>query len=107
MKFIQDIFELDVVTVTGDINLKLTEEALQIKDGTRQVITFDSIFKAVGKDLKSVADIRVIAASQIKIDKDTYTFIAEPKSDRDLDLMKLYCPRRPQCHCRPLEPESA
>jgi hypothetical protein len=90
MKFIQDIFELDVVTVTGDINLKLTEEALQIKDGTRQVITFDSIFKAVGKDLKSVADIRVIAASQIKIDKDTYTFIAEPKSDRDLDLMKLH-----------------
>lgn len=90
MKFIQDIFELDVVTVTGDINLKVTEEAMKIKDGNRTVITFDSIFKAIGKDLNSVANLRVVAASQIKIDKDTYTFIAETKSEQDLAMVKLH-----------------
>lgn len=90
MSFVKDIFELDVVTVTGNIELNVTEEALNITENGRTVITFDSIFRAVGKDLKSVADLRVIAASQIKIDKDTYTFIAEPQSDRDLDLVKLH-----------------
>ncbi|MEM9835096.1 MAG: hypothetical protein AAF828_01260 [Bacteroidota bacterium] len=90
MSFIKDIFELDVVTVTGSIDINMEDIEIESTDTNKVAISFDTIFKTVGKDVMNVADLRIIAASKIKIDKDTYTFVAEPTGDRDLDLINMH-----------------
>lgn len=90
MSFIKDLITLDVVTVTGEIHIGVTGDTTGSDPDGPSAIDFDALFKGIDKKLTTDSKMRVIAATRINIDKDTYNFAAEGLSDSDKELAALH-----------------
>ncbi|WP_116109009.1 hypothetical protein [Lewinella sp. IMCC34191] len=83
--FIEDMATLDVVTLTGNLTVKVND--LQTEgsiDGTDKPIKFAGIMQQLeGNILKKDAKISALAATHVSIDKDTVTFVKENLSPEE------------------------
>lgn len=93
MSFISDLVTLDVITVTGTLKIKKdvisgTAEDDSNPDG--QVIDFDTLFSRSSGKLVIDADMEVVAATHIEIDRDTFTYVKQVLSETDKALLKMH-----------------
>lgn len=102
MGFLKDLLTLDVLTVTGNINVDRTEtkdtsdDALEnvniekVGEEDYLVFDFDSLIKRQKGKVKLKSSLRVIAASHVEIDYDTLHFIAAGLSPEEDELVKMH-----------------
>lgn len=81
--FINDMSSLDVVTLTGNLSIKVTD--LQGgEDGDGKPLKFGQIMKQLeGNILKKNTQITALAATHVSIDKDTVSFVKENLSPEE------------------------
>ncbi len=83
--FIEDMATLDVVTLTGDLTIKIND--LQTEggaDGSGKPVKFAGIMQQLeGNILKKDSKITALAATHVSIDKDTVTFVKEKLSPEE------------------------
>lgn len=93
MKFIKDLVTLDVITVTGKLKLKkdvISGDANDDSTPDGQVIDFDTLFSRKSGKLVIDADMEVVAATHIEIDRDTFTYVKKSLSDDDKELLRMH-----------------
>lgn len=98
MGFLKDLLTLDVLTVTGEINVDRTQtqEAPEnvglekVDDEDYLVFDFDTLIKRQKGKVKLKSSLRVIAASHVEIDYDTLHFIAADLSPEEDELVKMH-----------------
>ncbi|PPK84254.1 hypothetical protein CLV84_4023 [Neolewinella xylanilytica] len=80
--FIGDMSTLDVVTLTGNLTIKVNDlQGEDAADGSGKAIKFAGIMRQLqGNILKKDAQISALAATHVSIDKDTVTFVKEKLS---------------------------
>lgn len=87
MDFLKDLLTLDVVTVSGTIRIR--KKATNTDSNAENIIDFNNIFDGDGK-VKEDLDLKVIAATKINIDRDTYNFVAEDLGEQEKLLAELH-----------------
>lgn len=92
MSFIKDLITLEVVTVTGTIDVSVTDvENRYVEDQKpMSIIDFDELFKRIQGEVNTHSRLRIIAATQINIDKDTYNFVSSDLSQAEQHLADLH-----------------
>lgn len=92
MSFIQDLVTLDVITVSGSIEIKGKDIDRRDNEDVQpnSIIDFDEMFKRIQGKVTTETDLRVIAATRINIDKDTYNFVAENLGEAGKALAELH-----------------
>lgn len=93
MNFIKDLVTLDVITVTGTLKVKKDVISGDVSDNSNpdgQVIDFETLFSRNKGKLVIDADMEVVAATHIEIDRDTFTYVKQTPSDTDKELLKMH-----------------
>ena len=90
MSFLKDLLTLDVVTVTGDFTVKIVDISKSKTKQDRNSIDFDELFNNIKGKVESEADLRILAASRIQIDRDTYHFVSRDLTEADQALVKMH-----------------
>jgi len=93
MNFIQDLVTLDVITVTGDLKIKkdvIDGTPDDAADANSRVIDFNTLFSRDSGKLVIDADMDVVAATHIEIDRDTFTYVKQVLSENDKELLKMH-----------------
>jgi hypothetical protein len=93
MSFIKDLVTLDVITVTGNLKVKKDVISGTTNDDSNpdgQVIDFDTLFSRSSGKLVIDADMEVVAATHIEIDRDTFTFVKQVLSENDKELLRMH-----------------
>ena len=93
MSFISDLVTLDVITITGQLKVKKDVTSGNANDDSldgRQIIDFNTLFSRSDGKLEIDGDMRVVAATHIEIDKDTFTFVADNLSENDRELLHMH-----------------
>lgn len=91
MSFLKDLVTLDVVTVTGNFVIKKEAKEESRRSVQRNIIDFDSMFNNL-KDgsIETDAEMRILAATRIEIDRDTYHFVSSNLTEADEGLVKMH-----------------
>lgn len=84
------MFTLDVVTVTGKFVIAKLEVETGDGKSARKIIDFDTMFERINGIKTSEADLRILAASRIEIDRDTFHFVSENLTEADTPLVKMH-----------------
>lgn len=91
MSFLKDLVTLDVVTVTGKFVLKKEAKTESRRNVQRHIIDFDSMFnKLENGSVETDAEMRILAATRIEIDRDTYHFVSSNLTEADEGLVKMH-----------------
>ncbi len=93
MNFIKDLVTLDVITVTGDLKVKkdvISGTADDDSNPDGKVIDFETLFSRSSGKLVIDADMDVVAATHIEIDRDTFTYVKQVLTDNDKELLKMH-----------------
>ncbi len=92
MGFVKDLVTLDVVTVTGKMEVKVTDvERRSTEDEKpKSVIDFDELFTRISGEVSGKAKLKIVAATRINIDKDTYNFVSEDLGEVGKELVELH-----------------
>ncbi|MEL7159918.1 MAG: hypothetical protein AAFN92_04110 [Bacteroidota bacterium] len=90
MKFLQDLASLEVVTVTGDVSILKLADYTPGGGDNRIVFSFDELFSSSNGVVSLHADLKVVAASKIHIDHDTFNFVAAELNDQEKELVGLH-----------------
>lgn len=93
MSFISDLVTLDVITITGTLEVKKRTSSGNANDNSLdgdKIIDFKTLFSRSDGKLVIKGDMRVVAATHIEIDKDTFTFVAEDLSEADRELLDMH-----------------
>ena len=82
--FINDMTSLDVVTLTGNLTVKVEDiNDKESKDGTKP-LKFSRIMRQLeGNVLKKGSSISALAATHVSLDRDTVTFVKENLSPEE------------------------
>ena len=88
--FIEDMATLDVVTLTGNLTVKVSD--LQSDDGGNgKPIKFAGIMQQLeGNVLKKGSTISALAATHVSIDKDTVTFVKEDLTPQEAVYLEFH-----------------
>lgn len=88
--FIEDMATLDVVTLTGNLTLKVSD--LQSEgEGNKKPIKFAGIMQQLeGNVLKKGSTISALAATHVSIDKDTVTFVKEDLTPQEAVYLEFH-----------------
>lgn len=91
MSIFKDLITLDVVTVTGSFKVKKDTKETSGRKINRNIVDFDFLFTSL-KDgsIQTDADMRILAASRIEIDRDTYHFVSSNLTEADQGLVKMH-----------------
>ena len=92
MSFIRDLITLEVVTVSGTIDVSVNDVENRDVDDQKpmSVIDFDELFKRIQGEVNSQSKLRIIAATQINIDKDTYNFVSSDLTEAESQLADMH-----------------
>lgn len=93
MSFINDLVTLDVITVTGDLNVKTrrTDDGSGSPDDVGEyVIDFKSIFGRKGGKTTVRGDLKVVAATHIEVDRDALTFVGNDLNEQEQELVEMH-----------------
>ncbi len=76
--FIDDMSSLDVVTLTGNLTIKVSDLTEATTPDGGKPLRFSRIMRQLeGNILKRDSEISALAATHVSIDKDTVTFVKE------------------------------
>lgn len=94
MSFVKDLVTLDVVTVTGSMQIKVKDKD-QRTDGDQEtmpdsILDFDELFTKINGSANTRGDLSIVAATRINLDKDTYNFVANDLGEVGKDLVELH-----------------
>jgi hypothetical protein len=92
MSFINDLITLDVVTVTGDMEVitkKKVKGANKAKNANF-VLDFETLFGREDGKATINGNLRVIAATHVEVDKDTLTFVASDLTESERELLDMH-----------------
>ena len=90
MSFLKDMFTLDVVTVTGKFTIAKLEVETDDGKSVRKIIDFDTMFERINGIKTSEADLRILAASRVEIDRDTFHFVSDKLTEADTPLLRMH-----------------
>ena len=88
--FIEDMATLDVVTLTGNLTVKVSD--LHSEDGGgSKPIKFAGIMQQLeGNVLKKGSSVTALAATHVSIDKDTVTFVKEDLTPQEAVYLEFH-----------------
>jgi hypothetical protein len=76
--YISDLSSLDVVTLTGNLTIKVSDLSGDAGDGTGKPLRFSQMMRQLeGNILKRDSEITALAATHVSMDRDTVTFVKE------------------------------
>ncbi|WP_020536574.1 hypothetical protein [Lewinella cohaerens] len=90
MSFLNDLFTLDVITITGEFKVKIDDRDETRKNKKLNVVDFDGMFKEIKGKTTSKADLRILAATRVEVDRDTTNFVASDLKDEEIPLVKMH-----------------
>jgi len=92
MSFLKDLITLDVITVSGSIAITSKDIDRRENDDEQpqSIIDFDEMFKRIQGKVTTESNLKIIAATRINIDKDTYNFVAEDLGEAGKELAELH-----------------
>jgi hypothetical protein len=89
--YIDDLSSLDVVTLTGNLTIRVDE--LSGKDGGERSkpLRFSQIMRQLeGNILKKGSEITALAATHVSMDRDTVTFVKENLTPEETAYLKFH-----------------
>ena len=88
--FIEDMATLDVVTLTGNLTVKVSDLASE-GDGNQKPIKFAGIMQRLeGNVLKKGSTVTALAATHVSLDKDTVTFVKEDLTPQEAVYLEFH-----------------
>ena len=93
MGFLKDLLTLDVLTVTGSINVDRKAKSDSEGFGSTDegfIFDFDRLIKRQDGKVTLNSSLRVVAASHIALDHDTLHFVADDLTAAEQELVKLH-----------------
>ncbi len=94
MSFVKDLVTLDVVTVTGSMKITVKDKTKRSAGNQDQmpesVIDFDELFTKIDGSVSGKAELSIVAATRINLDKDTYNFVANDLGEVGKELAELH-----------------
>lgn len=96
MSFIKDLVTLDVVTVTGTMEVTVKDREKREVDGEEvdgqslSVIDFDELFNRINGMVQNRGKLSIVAATRINIDRDTYNFVSDEVGEGRKELIELH-----------------
>jgi hypothetical protein len=90
MSFLTDLFSLDVITITGDIQIKIVEADATKREKRLSIVDFEGMFEKIKGGVDSTANLRILAATRVEVDRDTTNFVASNLTDEEIPLVKMH-----------------
>lgn len=90
MSFLNDLFTLDVITITGEIQIQIKEQDATKKEKRLSVVDFEGMFEKIKGKTTSEANLRILAATRVELDRDTTNFVASDLKEEEIPLVKMH-----------------
>ncbi len=77
-----DLATLDVITLTGDINLE--------KVANQDTVDFEKLYKNIGENVKNSVNVDVVAFTHIELDCDSVMFVKRGIGESEKVLLEVH-----------------
>ena len=89
--FINDMTSLDVVTLTGDLTIQVTDLQGEGDDERGRPLRFSRIMRELeGRIIQQGSQLNTLAATHVSLDKDTVTFVKENISPEEAIYLEFH-----------------